>query len=617
MSYVVKNISLILAFLVLTLAPCALAQVKTGDTSLNLNGTAAAGYNDDYSNYAGSDHGLAFSGDATVSGSYYNPNFLSFQIHPYYDESRTNSSFQSLTSASGLSATAQIFSGSHYPGSISYSTSYNSSGNFNLPGIANFTTHGNNDVLAINWGFRLDNLPTLNLSFSNSDNAYSIYGANAKGTLHADTFSASTAYKIAGFSMNGGYQHSGSNSNTPEFLTGELAQKSDSGADSFFFSIAHTLPWNGGISAAANRLGINTEFGDITSTDKYDTKIDTLTGSLYFAPVSHLHTGVNTFYTDNLEGTLYGDLLTSGVTTPQDEGQATSHAFSATGYANYDLPVYHLNLYAFAERQQQTFAGIGFASTSYNGTASYSNKLMGGTVTATLGVMRTTEDTTHQSTLGLNATFNYQHQIDRWTVASSFSYSQGTQTLLIAYTTSGYNYTSSLGRRIGRRSYWGLYGSGARSLLTDQPGTSTSSQSYSTSFSVSRFSLSGSYANSSGNALLTATGLTATPIPLPVVNPADVVLYNGKSYSVGLGAHPFHGLTFSASFAKALSMTNSDSTISNNDNQTMNYFLTYNVRKLSFISGYSRLTQGFGVTGTPPAMLGSFYMGISRWFNFF
>ena len=123
-------------------------------------------------------------------------------------------------------------------------------------------------------------------------------------------------------------------------------------------------------------------------------------------------------------------------------------------------------------------------------------------------------------------------------MAGGFGYSQDAQTVLIAYTTSGYNYYGSLGRRIGRRSYWGAYASGARSLLTGQPGSANSSQSYSTSLSLPRFSINGSYSESSGNALLTSTGLVTTPIPLPVMPPAAVVLYNGKSYSVGLRIEP-------------------------------------------------------------------------------
>ena len=114
----------------------------------------------------GSDHSIVGAGQADLSGFYYNPNFLSFDVQPFYNQSRLNSTFQSLTAASGVTASAKIFGGSHFPGSISYSTTYNSSGNFNVPGLANYTTHGNNDTLAINWGVHLDHLPSLNFSFS-------------------------------------------------------------------------------------------------------------------------------------------------------------------------------------------------------------------------------------------------------------------------------------------------------------------------------------------------------------------------------------------------------------------------------------------------------------------
>jgi hypothetical protein len=38
---------------------------------------------------------------------------------------------------------------------------------------------------------------------------------------------------------------------------------------------------------------------------------------------------------------------------------------------------------------------------------------------------------------------------------------------------------------------------------------------------------------------------------------------------------------------------------------------------LYFNSGYARLEQGFSNSGTPPEVVSSFYIGVSRWFNFF
>jgi hypothetical protein len=607
----------ILVVFMLALAARVRAQVNAGEASMNLSGTISAGYTDDYSNVGPSDHSIIGAGTGDLSGSYYNPNFLSFDVEPFYNQSRLNSTYQSMTAASGVSASAKLFSGSNFPGSISYASAFNSSGNFGIPGVANYTTHGNTDTFAVNWGVHLDDLPRLNLSFSKGDNSYSVYGASSQGLLHSDTFSATTAYQIAGFNLNGGYQYAGNKIETPEFLTGELPEHSDSGVNAFSFGVGRNLPWNGSIGAGATLTRIHTNLGDTTSSDSYDTTIDTVTGALFFAPLGHLGVGANTYYTDNLEGTLYSTLLTAGVSVPQTEAQQSSHDLSLTSYANYEMPAQHLNLYTFVEHQQQTFWGISFASESYNGTATYSNVLAGGSFNGVLGLTRTSVETTHQSLLGLNSSVNYTHQIQRWTVAGALGYSQDTQTVLIAYTASGFNYSGSVGRRLGRRSYWGAYVSGARSVLTDEPGTANSSQSYSTSLSLPRFSISAGYSMSSGNALLTPTGLVATPVPVTVVAPAAVVLYSGRSYTVGVGSSPIRGLTLSAAYAKALSGTNSNSTVSNNNYENMYFLLIYQVRKLSFQAGYLRLVQGFSVSGTPQTMVGSFYVGISRWFNFF
>jgi hypothetical protein len=45
--------------------------------------------------------------------------------------------------------------------------------------------------------------------------------------------------------------------------------------------------------------------------------------------------------------------------------------------------------------------------------------------------------------------------------------------------------------------------------------------------------------------------------------------------------------------------------------------MQYQFRKLNFDSGYSRLEQGFTGSGTGPEVVSSFYIGVSRWFNFF
>ncbi len=606
-----------LIFAALLIPAQAFAQKTAGEANLNLSGTVSAGYGDDTSNVGGSDHSVFGAGNADLSGFYHNPSFLSFDIQPFYNQSRLNSNFQSMTAASGVGAMAKIFGGSLFPGSISYATTYNSTGNFGIPGLPNYTTNGDSSVLALNWGERLKGLPSLNLNFANTTSSYSVYGANSQGNTHTDTLAATSAYRVEGFSLNGGYQFNASNTTTPEFLSGEVAEQTNSTSNSFFFGVGHALPMHGSFSASATRLDLHSDYNDSGALDSFNTNINTVTSAVNFTPATNFNVGANAYYTNNLEGTIYNTLLTAGLVTPQTQMQENSHDLSLTGTANYDMPARHLDFHGLFVRQQQSFLGVAYTSDSYNGTVSYSNMLLGGSFNGVVGLTETSLSVDQQNMLGLISSVNYSHPIQRWTVAGGFAYSQDTQTLLANYTTSGYNYYGNAVRRIRRKSYWGVYASGSRSLLTDQPGTADTSQNYSTSFTIPRLSLSGAYSTSSGNALLTTSGLVSTPVPVTALPSSVVVLYNGSSYSAGLGSSPIRGLTVSATYVKALSGTNSNSVVSNNNTENLFCLVMYHFRKLDFQAGYSRLDQGFSVAGTTPTRETSFFIGVSRYFNFF
>ena len=65
------------------------------NVSMDLNALIQAGYTADYGNFVNSDHGFTFGGNASLTGSYYSPSFLSFTVSPYYNQSRLNSTSQS------------------------------------------------------------------------------------------------------------------------------------------------------------------------------------------------------------------------------------------------------------------------------------------------------------------------------------------------------------------------------------------------------------------------------------------------------------------------------------------------------------------------------------------
>ena len=91
--------------MIAALATPSLAQVRVGDNvSMNLNAEASFGYTADYGNTIPSDHNLNFGGTANLTGSYYTPNFLNFNVNPYYNQSRANSTSQAISDSSGVNA---------------------------------------------------------------------------------------------------------------------------------------------------------------------------------------------------------------------------------------------------------------------------------------------------------------------------------------------------------------------------------------------------------------------------------------------------------------------------------------------------------------------------------
>src|SRR5260370_32476051 len=91
-------------------------QAKVGDdVSLHLGGNLGFGYSGAYGDMLSS-HGLSAAGNGDLSGSYYSPQFLSFHFSPYLNHSRQSSNFDSISTTSGFRGTANIFSGSHFPG---------------------------------------------------------------------------------------------------------------------------------------------------------------------------------------------------------------------------------------------------------------------------------------------------------------------------------------------------------------------------------------------------------------------------------------------------------------------------------------------------------------------
>ena len=166
------------------------AQVQLGDQlALNLGGSVSGGYSGSQTNQGPSSNGLVFGGTANLSGYYHSPQFLSFDINPFYNQSRNDSNYQSITNSSGVNASTTMFGGSKYPAYVNYSDAYNSEGNFSVPGLGNYRTNGNGQTLGVGWSGNPTGLPSFSVGYQLGTTTIRSMGPMAKITPNISRFS--------------------------------------------------------------------------------------------------------------------------------------------------------------------------------------------------------------------------------------------------------------------------------------------------------------------------------------------------------------------------------------------------------------------------------------------
>ena len=78
---------------------------------------------------------------------------------------------------------------------------------------------------------------------------------------------------------------------------------------------------------------------------------------------------------------------------------------------------------------------------------------------------------------------------------------------------------------------------------------------------------------------------------------------------------PLRKLMISGSFSRAISNTLGQ-TLSHNDTEVYNAQMQYHLRRIGLQAGYTRFTQGISAVGVPQSTT-SYFVGFSRWFDFF
>ena len=585
------------------------AQLSVGDNAqMTLNGYLGMGYSGNYGENGVSGHGLFGTGTGQLSGYYYNPNFLSFNVRPFYDRNQDNSSFASVLSETGVDASTNLFSGSHFPGSISFSKAFTKGTQYGIPGSAGLSSDNSTRIFSVSWSELLPSLPTLTATFSDNASSSTIQGIPGKADSASRNLSLISNYKIDGWGLNGFVNHQNVRVKLPEFLSPTNASSNSSGT-SYGVSANHALPLSGMFAAGFNR----TDYSNGTGSYHNNGSTETADSMVSFKPTQRFSINGQVRYTSNLIGALQQSLPGGGPPLPTNE--QGSHGVLLGSYGTYNLGRGFI-LVGYATRQMETFQGTQMTSTQAGGTLTYSYaRPLFGLLYFSFGMVNNATNNGGGS-LGFVGNVSLKKRISGWEVDSDFSYAQNVQTIIASYTTSNYSYGGALRRRFGTNSYWSGSYRGLQSGLTQFAGYGNRSDSFMTIFRRGRYGVSGSYAQSHGTALL-STGGTLTPTQLaPLLNP-DQTIYDGKVYGAGLNVIPMRKMLINANWYRTHSDTLTSQTFSNNNSQRLYAQMQYNLRKLSFRAGYWRMYQSISVGGRPPQTDNTYYFNISRWFDIF
>ncbi len=616
----------------LLLALPAAAQLTVGDNlKMNLNGVVTVDYNGTYGNMVQASHGLNFGGSGTLSGYYYDPNFLSFNLSPFYGRSQQNSQFQSIFDSSGLEFSSNIFAGSHFPGSVGYSKSWNSEGNFGIPGTPNYTTVGSGQGFSIGWGAYVPNFPSLLATFNTGSSDYSVFGTDLNGSNSNKNFLLRSNYMLAGFNLNASYNLGTAHSEIPEVIGNQTLQTIDSNNNSFQVGASHNLPMHGSASANYSHSYVDSNYLGYS----FNGTIDQVNAAAGINPTQKLSFSASMGYTNNLTGSLYQSIIpgsgvsgqATGVQTgtgvsqatvvgPYQQTEASSNAFYIEGYGAYAVAP-NLQLNFQVQRRQQTYLGATYGANTYGAGAVYTHGFLGGFFNTSLNVAANTSDTISGNTVSFTTNVGYNRTFADWFTSVNFSYAQNVQSFLVSYTNSFYLYSGNVRHRFGRV-VWTASAAGSHSAITNQPNTGNGAQSYSTSIGGYRLTAAAAYTQSNGYGLLGSGGIVPPPnLPPGVIPPEWIILYGGNSYSFAVGGSPFRHLSLGANYSKAHSNTTANLIYSANYNEQINFIMNYQLRKITVTGGWGRLVQQFSASGLPASDLNSYYFGISRYFNFF
>jgi hypothetical protein len=603
-----KTSKLLWALALLSLSMVANAQMEVGDNvKMNLNGNLGFGYNGSFGNAdlpTSTGYGLA--GNANLTGYYFHPNFLNFQIHPYYDRSEFHSDSQTSTQGSGLSASLGLFGGSRFPGSVSFGKDYSSTSQFQFAGVPGVVGDGSGQQLALNWSALLPNWPQFYASYYIGSSTSSVLGATEDSRSTSKNLNLSSTYRIVGFDLNGTVAHANTGFTSPNFFT-PVALTTSGASTTYSLSAQHKLPLNG-------NLGLGWSRGTYGLDGASDSTSNSYSAGVGFSPWQRLTISENVIYTSNLATAYTQSVLGNSAARPTTY-DSDSHGLGLNTFASYHIGK-GLSASGHMSRREQDFSGRHYSDTQYGGTLTY-NKFsrLFGFLNLGIGVVDTASKVGNNGT-GLMANVGMSHKFGHWDTTGEFSYTQNLQTLVALQATSSYTYGGTIRRKINRDTHWNGSYRATRTGMVVQAGSGSSTQSISSSISWTRYSFSGNYSNSSGTAILTQSG-ELTPVPGGGFFTDGILLYNARSFGFSASAKVGRNIFGSGGYGNSYSDSSQQNLYNTAKGDRYVSRLEYRLRKFSVIGGFNRYGQNISTVAGGPRIVNSYYLSLTRWFNVF
>jgi hypothetical protein len=572
---------------------------------MTLNGSLGVSYEGTFGDFIGSSHGLGFGANADFDGYYFDPNFLSFHVRPYYDRIQSNAEAQSITRGTGMESSVSVFGGSHFPGSISYGKDFSRNSEFRIAGVPSVLGNSTGSNFDVAWSALFDRRPSLHANYLVTDSTSTLLGTTSQSKSSSRSLSLNSDHKLGGFNLHGSLNHYDTDFLSPSFITGEDISNSSSSTN-YSATAMRRLPLSGSLALGWSRS--DSENGGSDSTN------NSYSASAVISPWRRLVLSESWNYTTNVVAaitqSLGGDISPSFFDTKAGWSAMYMNTMG-TLMLNQGLTVSgHMN------HRIQHFQGRYIADTQYGGSVSYRKmNHFFGFLNCSVGVVDTATQEGN-SGIGLVGNLSMTRKFGNWDTAADVTYSQDTQTLYSVATTSNYGYGGALRRKLDSSTYWSASYRETHSGLTVQEGNNNVSRAFATNFSWGKYSFSGSYSRSKGAALLAADGtLTATPLGSVLSN--YFLTFNARSYGINSRTRLFRTLTLFGGYTNVSSDSTQNTLATFNKGDRYNVRLELRLRRLNIFAGFDRAVQNASAVPGGPRAVNSYYVSLSRWFNVF